>query len=96
MKVPKQEGAEIAGTARAFDLHPCAKHKKCTLPPQALSCSGSKGLSQPDPVPVRASKAGAGADTDTPGAFSHHSNGQKTRKRRHSTSKENPIFIPTI
>lgn len=42
------------------------KKQKSTLPTQALSCSGSKGLSQPDQLaPDRAATLGRG----TPGAF---------------------------
>ena len=43
------------------------KIKKCTLPTQALSCSGSKGLSQPDLLQL-CQIARAEADKGTPGA----------------------------
>jgi len=45
------------------------KKKKGTLPTQVLSCSGSKGLSQPAPVNNR-SFASGGNRASTPGAAS--------------------------
>lgn len=46
-----------------FSLHKhCGKQtrekRKCTLPTQALSCSGSKGLSQPKPASICARRLG--------------------------------------
>ncbi|KAH6816529.1 hypothetical protein C2S51_021349 [Perilla frutescens var. frutescens] len=57
------------------------KTNKCTLPTQALSCSGAKGLSQPDLVRAPATMASAGLDADTPGAFSHQSTDKRNKCR---------------
>lgn len=49
-------------------IQKCRKKEQCTLPTQALPCSGSKGLSQPHLLASQLFQAGAQADEGTPGA----------------------------
>lgn len=62
------EPAHTEDGIEALSLFASKEKKKCTLPTQALPCSGSKGLSQ-SVQPASYAKTYQMLTTDTPGAF---------------------------